>query len=373
MGSHVAAILSASPEVQKVYCLVRAGSPFEAYDRLIQTLRTRQVYSCFAGFPQSKLIAVPAALSEPDLGLDFQTYNGLITEVTDVVHCAWSVNFNLHLKSFEKDSIAGLKNLLDLCLNVQRPTPASFNFCSSVSAVVNTERSQIPESLPENLSHAQNMGYAQSKLVGEHICANAARQTGLKTRVLRIGQVIGDTKYGIWNPTEAVPLMLQCATTIGALPTLDEYPLWLPVDTVAETVVELSLAGSDPHARSDGDGDGEAYDDVFNIVSPCPFHWTRDLLPYLRGAGLEFEELDQRNWIRRLRESNPDPVENPPTKLVEFFAGKYDTNEPRRSLIWETDRARRVSKALGNSGPLDQEMVRRMVSFWKEECWGRRG
>lgn len=364
--------LSAMPDVRKVYCLVRTGSPIESYDRLTQSLRARRVYSTLDDSARSKLIAVPAVLSEPDLGLGSTAYNSLTTEVTDVIHCAWSVNFNLHLTSFEKDSIAGLKNLLDLCLKAQRPTPASFNFCSSVSAVVNTEDPQVPEALPKQLSYAQNMGYAQSKLVGEHICANAARQTGLKTRILRIGQVIGDRKHGIWNPAEAVPLMLQCAITIGALPRLNEYPLWLPVDTVAETVVEISLADSDTLTRPGDDGEGDAYDDVFNIISPCPFHWTRDLLPFLRSADLEFEELAPRDWIRRLRSSSPDPVANPPIKLVEFFAGKYDTDEPRRKLGWDTDKTRRVSSALRNSAPLDQEIVRRMVSFFREECWGPR-
>src|SRR5699024_8914255 len=113
--------------------------------------------------------------------------------------------------SFVKDNIAGLKHLINLCLRSQRPDPASFNFCSSISAAINSDDTEIPESLPGRLSYAQDMGYAQSKLVGEYICSNASRQTSLTTRVLRIGQVVGDTQHGIWNSTEAIPLMLQCA------------------------------------------------------------------------------------------------------------------------------------------------------------------
>ena len=41
-------------------------------------------------------------------------------------------------------------------------------------------------------------------------------------QVLRIGQLIGDTKVGEWNATEGVPMMIQTAVTLGALPMLDE-------------------------------------------------------------------------------------------------------------------------------------------------------
>lgn len=296
------------------------------------------------------------------LGLDSATYNTLSSEITDVIHCAWSVNFNLHLRSFEKDNIGGLQNLINLCLKAQRPTPASFNFCSSVSSVVNTEGKEIPEALPKKLSYAQNMGYAQSKLVAEHLCIQAARQTGICARVLRIGQVIGDQDHGIWNATEAIPLMLQSATTIGALPKLDESPLWLPVDVVAGTVVDLSLSDRSTSPAVDTDL-------VFNVVSHHPFHWTRDLLPHLRRVGLNFEELDQREWIRRLRTSNPDPVANPPFKLVDFFASKYDTEKPRRSLQYHTERARQLSSSLADSKPLDEALVGKMVDYFRKECW----
>jgi thioester reductase-like protein len=355
LGSHVAAKVSALEDVEKVYCLVRASSTIEAYDRLLKSLRARNVYATMSDTARSKLVALPSDLSQPTLGLDSSTYHPLTWELTDIIHCAWSVNFNMQLSSFEKDSIAGLKHLIDLCLKAQRPTPATFNFCSSASTVFNTEGTDIPEALPKKLTFAQHMGYAQSKLVGENICIHAAQQTGLRARVLRIGQVIGDQAHGIWNPTEAIPLMLQCAKTIGALPALDESPLWLPVDIVAGSVVDISLS-SEP-------------DQVFNIVSPHPFHWTRDLLPYLRAAGLEFEELEKRAWVSRLRQSNPDPAVNPPIKLVEFFASKYDTDQSRRVQNWHTEKAREVSRTLAESRPLNQELVSKIVEHFCKECW----
>ncbi|EIT73093.1 non-ribosomal peptide synthetase [Aspergillus oryzae 100-8] len=361
LGAHVVRKLSVRPEVQKIYCLVRAGSPIEGYSRVLQSMRSRRVFDGLTDVAKQKIVALPSDLSQATLGLGATTYSTLTSEITDVIHCAWSVNFNMHLSSFEKDSIGGLKNLLDLCLKAQRPAPASFNFCSSISSVVGTVEDDISEALPKKLSYAQNMGYAQSKLVSEHICMNAAQQAGICARVLRIGQVIGDQDHGVWNSTEAIPLMLQAATTIGALPKLNESPLWLPVDTVAGTVTDISLSST---AISKPDAEL-----VFNIVSHHPFHWTKDLLPYVREAGLEFEELEQRDWIHRLRTSNPDPVANPPIKLVDFFASKYDTDKPRRSFNWHTERAREVSNTLADARPLDRELVGKMIEYFRKECW----
>ena len=72
------------------------------------------------------------------------------------------------------------------------------------------------------------MGYARSKLVAERIVQAAAETTGMTAKVFRVGQIVGDTERGIWNTTEAIPLMIQSAKTIGALPALEEVsPLFL--------------------------------------------------------------------------------------------------------------------------------------------------
>lgn len=352
LGSHTVAKLALCEDVRHVFCLIRAGSPMEAFGRLAESLRERRLYDRLSDVARRKLIALPANLSDPRLGLDEHTYNLIASQITDLIHCAWSVNFNWQLASFEKDNIAGAKNLIDLCLRCQRPTPASFNFCSSISAVVNTSENEIPEALPKSLSYAQEMGYARSKLVTEHICLNAAAQTGLRARVLRIGQVVGDTQHGVWNTTEAIPLMLQSALTIGSLPRLHETHRWLPVDTVAQSIIEQSFSSFDSG--------------VLNIVNQHSFHWSHDLIPFLRHAGLDFVELETGEWLEKLRAYNPDPVVNPPFKLLEFWLTKYQSDGGlRKSFAWHTEKARCYSKALQNTKGLSQDDVNRMVIYFK--------
>jgi gluconate kinase len=149
--------------------------------------------------------------------------------------------------------------------------------------------------------------------------------------------------------------MMQAALTVGALPTLDESPLWLPTDIVASAVSEISL--------------GSAGTGVMNVVNHQSFHWTRDLLPALHQAGLEFKELSQKEWFNALRKSNPDPVANPPIKLVEFFASKYNNDLRRASLTYDTSHVRSISPSLSAAPVLDQPLVDKFISHFLATSW----
>lgn len=358
LGAHIAAQLVQSSNVRKVYCLVRAKSTNAARRRVAQSLHTRKVSLGLNPAAERKIVALPADLTNSDnLGLDEETFSTIKKSVTSVIHCAWSVNFNWALESFENSCVAATRNLLDLCLSAEAPRPASFSFCSSVSTVARTPGNWVREELPESLSHAQGMGYAQSKLVTENIVNRAAHQTGMTARVLRAGQIVADKAFGIWNTAEAIPMILQTAKTIKALPQLDDVLSWTPVDVMAASIIELSLSSTA----------GE----VLNVTNPTLNHWSKDLLPLLREAGLDFEELPKQQWLQRLRESNQDPEFNPPIKLLEFFASKYDNTNPTRTLLYDTKKAQSTSPSLANARGLDADFTAQFIKYFDTQCWGK--
>lgn len=356
LGAHVVWRLARDPSLERVYCLVRAADRPRALQRVKESLIQRRIYHTLPLPSRKKLVAIPFDQGESLLGLDRATYKEIASDLRSVIHCAWSVNFNMQLSSFESSCIAGVHNLMDLCRAYEPRSPATFNFCSSVSTVVRAPMQHIPESLPQ-LSWAQAMGYAQSKSVAENLCMGAAERLGITARVLRVGQIVADTQHGVWNATEAIPLMLQSALTIGALPLLPEKPAWLPVDTVAQAVMDISLS--------------DAPSLVANVANHKTFDWTAELLPALRDAGLEFEEVEPKEWVRRLRQSNPDPNLNPPVKLVDFFAFKYDRqlSEFSPSKTFVTDNARNLSQALANAKGLDKSVVAHFVQYFQETAW----
>lgn len=358
--------LLAKQTVRRVFCLVRASTADAALDRVISTLTARQLPISNI----SKIRALPSDLSRVYLGLPSDVVSELQSTLTKVIHSAWSVNFNIGVRSFEEQHIAGVRHLIDLCLSSNRQTPAEFYFCSSISAAASTPLpATVAETHVVELAHSHAMGYARSKLVAERIVQAAAEQTGMIAKVLRVGQIVGDTEYGRWNPTEGIPLMIRSATTLGALPALDETPSWTPVDIVAQAILELSaLHPPEKDIAATAKQYSEDPQVVYHVLNSSVFHWTTDLLPALREAGLEFEIVEQREWIKRLREGEQDPTKNPTVKLVEFYASKYDNDRSRKGLVYNTEFTEQVSLALrGGVDLISSGIVKKFVNSWQRD------
>ncbi|KAI1290578.1 hypothetical protein F5Y03DRAFT_378175 [Xylaria venustula] len=359
LGAHLLAKLVSRANVSSVWTMVRAPTDTAASDRVSSSLKARGIQ--LSPTERNKVVPLACDLSRPDFGLIPSRLAALTRVLTLVIHSAWAVNFNIPVQSFEGQHIAAVHNLIQLCLRVQTPEPARFYFCSSVSAAGGTPRpGTVAEGPVIDPAHAQNTGYARSKYVAEHITRNAMRKTGAPAEVLRIGQLIGDTVVGEWNATEGVPMMIQTAVTLGALPTLDEEMSWLPVDCAAASIVEL--AGVTESGKSiDRTLDSDV---VYQILNPQRFHWTRDMLPSLTKAGLEFEALPTDQWMERLRNSDRDPSKNPPIKLLEWFESKYGhgkSGTQSGGLVYLTDETRKNSETLRNVPDVTEVGFVRMV------------
>ncbi|KAL2794351.1 hypothetical protein BJX66DRAFT_351276 [Aspergillus keveii] len=366
LGAHILSSLMQKESVRKVYCLVRASDPSNALDRVLSNLVSRSLPMINV----SKIVALPSQLGSEDLGLPPSVISELRTSLTKVIHSAWAVNFTLGVKSFEAQHIKAVQNLINLCLSSERTSPAQFYFCSSISVAAGTPLpATIAEAPIPELAHAQNMGYARSKLVAERIVQAAAEKTGMVAKVLRVGQIVGDTVHGKWNTTEAIPLMLQTAHTLKALPALDETPSWLPVDIVADAV--LDLAGLNENCASSVTLKGFSYDPqtVYHVQNARTFRWTEDLLPALKSAGLDFEVLPKREWVQRLRDGDQDPKKNPAVKLLDFFAEKYDNdNMGRAGLVLEMRKSEAASRALnGGVELIESGLIKKFVDAWRSE------
>ncbi|KAK0934485.1 hypothetical protein LTR29_013955 [Friedmanniomyces endolithicus] len=393
LGAFILADLVRRPDVHEICVLVRAPDAPTAIWRTLTSLVSRKIL--LTAEDKIKLRPVPCDLSQPDLGLGPYSLEYMLNSVTCVIHSAWAVNFNLGVRSFEDQHIRGTHNLINFCLRSRLPKPANFFFCSSVSTASGTPKpATIPERTVSDLRHAMKTGYGRSKLVAEHITVAAAKRTGMHARVLRIGQLSGDTKAGIWNDTEAIPLMIRSALAVGALPALDEKPSWLPVDVCAEVVVALALlkvssdtATRNTHeAKTDGGPNGgvvpadvqdiintatsasmmdeDDADLVYHILNPQTFSFRNDLLPTLRKLSAQqqigypsFDVVSPAEWLDTLEKSDPNPTTNPSIKLLDFWKGKY--GGPRTATVPDdaasTDRlADEVRDKLGVSTSTDE-------------------
>ena len=359
LGAFIVADLLKRSNVSEVWALVRAPGQVAAGSRLSKALADRNIV--LGDHEAAKLHAVPSDLSQQNIGLEDFVLEHLLSSLTSVIHSAWAVNFNLGVRSFEQQHIGGTYNLINLCLRSRLPVPARFFFCSSVSAGSNTPKpASIAEATIEDLS--QTMGYGRSKLVTEHITRNAMRDAGLHSRVLRIGQLGGDTVTAHWNETEAVALMFRSALTTGALPALDERPSWLPVDQCAQAIIDIALDVSNASSEVDL---------VYHLVNPETFSWKNDLLPALKkqSALPDFEIVSPVDWLHRLETSEQDPEKNPSIKLIDFWKSKYGGDTSQQSedggLVFETKRTVQDSPSLALvKDPVSVGLVQRYIETW---------
>lgn len=366
IGAHVLYELLNDDSISTVYCLTRRESPLEA---ILRTLTDKDLL--ISPEQRMKIVAFDSRIDQPDFGLslDESTINHMLGSVSLIIHTAWPVNFNLPLTEFEPH-IQGLYNLIQFSLSVQRREPAVMMFCSSVSTALGSRAAEIPEE-PVDLDCAF-MGYGQSKLVGERIVSNA-RRSGARAYSLRIGQVSGHSKKGLWNDSEALPLMIRSALTLGALPELSQPCSWLPVDKLASSILELARTCATPSEFGESHVSSSALeyvdDSIFNLCNSRQFTWS-SLLHTLKDSGFRFDVVPFEEWLLRLcrSETKGEELVNPAVKLIHH----YETMHGKNSFIQNslkrfiTDKAERSSVTLRNGRlrMIDDGILRCYAQDW---------
>ncbi|KAI0115955.1 acetyl-CoA synthetase-like protein [Nemania sp. FL0031] len=359
LGAHILSQLLDDPRVAQVCCLVRGS---DAPKRVSTSLEERglPLPENDAARAQKLVVLSTDNFGAPNLGLRPEEYAKLQNSATLIIHAAWPVNFNISLVSF-RPQIAGLRNFLNLAS--ETPSPARVVFISSISTAFNmASPASVPEGPLKSLEYAAGTGYARSKLICERICEAAGASGAAAVGVLRVGQISADSMNGIWNEKEHVPLLVRSATEVQALPRLHGYEgrcEWMPVDTVAATVLQLA----------DGLAPGCSF---YNIVPPHAFSWNDRFLPALREAGLEFEEVDVAEWLKRLRaradELGPAAEERlPAIKLADYYEATYSESAGGygANLKFENGQACADSVALRTCPELSEVgIVRKMLQHW---------
>ncbi|MCJ1381650.1 hypothetical protein MMC17_004761 [Xylographa soralifera] len=381
LGAHILTQLLSQPSSSKIYCLIRGTNVLV---RLKKSLQDKHL-----PLPSShRLHVLCSDLSDSHLGLSLGDYKALISSTTHIIHCAWPVNFQLGLPSFVH-SLQGLRNLIQLSLASGLPTPARLIFCSSISAALGSPiSSRIPEAPIESLEQVSQTGYAASKLVGERIVQAAVENYDARATILRIGQVVGDTEAGVWNDTEAFPLIIRSTVTMGIIPEIEMTCQWLPVDTLAESVLEIAGLGSEATNGAVSMANEKGGQLVYNLLSPHKFSWTRDLCPALHETGLPaFDSVPFETWLAQLRglsmttssfvgsrtSDAADPNRNPAIKLVDFLAWNFTGTSAESEIVFETDEAEKVSSALRNAPKvIESGLLGKMVEVWLEKWMGKR-
>ena len=199
---------------------------------------------------------------------------------------------------------------------------------------------------------------------------------------------------------------------MGMLPRLQMGCIWLPVDVVAESIIQIagldsthggyhltneilrSTVSDEDNAISVKDASAQRQGQlVYNLVSPGSFSWTFDLLPALSAAGLSFRPVSTETWLHQLRrfssmqpesgtdkpmitEAAADPEQNPAIKLVDFFEETFLTDEAKgdggSSVVFETGEAQKMASTLREApGVVESGLMKKMLEAWMQKWKGK--
>lgn len=140
---------------------------------------------------------------------------------------------------------------------------------------------------------------------------------------------------------------------------------WLPVDYAARIILDVCRPDRAASRTTDPDL-------VYHVLNPKRFHWTKDMLPALTAAGLEFESLPTEQWMERLRNSDRDPKKNPPIKLFDWFESKYGgaaSTKPKGPLVYITEETGKDSESLTQIPDVTESAYMSMVIDRLKKRW----
>ncbi|KAL2848127.1 hypothetical protein BJY01DRAFT_246453 [Aspergillus pseudoustus] len=384
IGSYILSVLLKRADIAHIYCFNRSADS----ENLQKNRNAQQDPTLPLTFPVSKVTFRTIDLTDPTFGPEDVVYTALRTKTTHVIHNAWKVDFNLPLQAFETQ-LDGVVNLVRLCAHAPR-TPsitfissvsAAMNFCSTTVSLSNhssTQSTAIPERILTDLESPAPAGYAESKYIAERLLARASEVPAL---------ILGSRGLG------AIPDTLSSNKLEGdsECEGVNERTIdWVPIDGIAEVIVEVGLDYHDPEPASGSDSGGSVNVSVFHPLNPHRSTWA-SLLPsiisalesYSRGPEEKrvIEVVSPVGWLSSLRdaatrsfsgagdreEGLPKGV-NPALRLLDFFFERFGGSKPGpESLKWETGNAERASQALRETEEINAELIRRWVRQWLEE------
>lgn len=366
LGAHILSQLLKDPSIHKVICLVRASDSHEAHHRVIENLKWRHLMVSVEDC-RSRIQCLASQFQEESLGLSESEFMDLKRTITSTIHTAWPVNFSLPLSAF-KASLQGLQGLLKLSQSC--PRCKQFLFCSSTASIISTSTSTpIPELISTNPNDSDKLGYSRSKWVAEAICNSFAKeQPQIDVKVVRIGQLTGDSKYGIWNMSEAYPLLLSTVKQLGSLPLISDPLDWLPLDTAALAIVQILNSKSSKIAQQEP-GQNTSHDaEVYHVLNPHGKGTPDfgDLLQWFKDMMAEhFEIVDPDIWLDRLEALE----EHDAKALLGLWRKAYGSQDKSRKIpvCFQVDHAKEVSTAMENVRPVDRILVERIWNWLQEQ------
>ncbi|EKM50943.1 uncharacterized protein PHACADRAFT_262848 [Phanerochaete carnosa HHB-10118-sp] len=353
IGSHILASLLHDSRTLRVYVLLRSSN--NGLERLRSTLSER-------GLPvtpqdEARLTVLVGDTTKENWGLDHSTYEQILSSVTHIVHNAWTVDFNLPLRSFHSH-IAGVRALVDMCARSRRTIKIIFTSSISVASKWEGSKGAVPESVIDDPEIAIVSGYSASKYVAEQVLC-AAVANGVQATTVRMGQACGSTATGSWDTTEWFPIMVKSSVALESLPDMPGNVDWVPLDVIGQVYTDWVFS-KDPLPP------------LVNFVHPKRTPWTVILQGLEEGLAGHIPLVPLSKWVEQVEALSTSATAQdmdriPAIKLVTFFrdmASQRDDGSGE-GMLYATSLLGSSSSTIRALAPLTQAHAAMWMKHWK--------
>ena len=274
-GIHLLSALQRKAPLAISHCLIRANDEAQALTRLKAAADKYQV-----AVDLSKIAVLPGDLKLPSMGLEAAQIAVLEQTIDSIYHCGAWVN-HLHTYAMLRDANVGsTKALISLCREGKKK---SLFYVSTLSAASH-EEGVIKEQGVAPVCPADS-GYVQSKWVSERLLEKHFLR-GLHGKIYRMGNITGDTRFGISNVAENhyLNLVKGCIQS-GYAPAWDMLYDLSPVDMLADMLVSDSLRA-------------ESEQTFLNLAYITSVKWL-DFIAFLKAKGHAMTIETPESWIKK--------------------------------------------------------------------------
>ncbi|KUI69010.1 putative polyketide synthase 29 [Cytospora mali] len=393
LGAHVLSCLCRDQSVSRVFCLLRpkkvgsdsqsenperpigssnseaptgkagANSAYERQNRALSDAGIQLSKDCW---DKIRLLEGTRDVAATDLGLCAHQLSQIArSAVTHVIHMAWPMDFNRTLQSFTPH-IRAVQSLVRLArsahsLHPPHTPPVRLLFTSSIAVLRNHDPNDaqgLGVAVPETAASVDplltaEMGYAEAKWVCEQMLLRAGRQAmaEIETMTVRVGQLSGPERDGVWKTEEHIPALLRASQTISMFPRLKGNMSWLPVDRAAKSLVEV-LFQPGPVTPEEA---------VFHLENPIR-QSSQDFVSIARsemGMSDTSTVVGFDEWVDQVTKAGCAP------SLVPFFRHHFQALASG-SVILGTTRARRSSRTLRGISAISKDLMAKYIGRWKK-------
>ena len=283
----------------QVYCLVRADGAGAAKARVRANLEHYDLWQESFG---ARVVGLAGDLSEPHLGLNQVTWQGLAERLDGILHNGAQLGYVASYDQLKGANVNGTCEVLRLAAT--RRIPLQYISSTAVYEAARYRDVVIDETDDVDAWEGIHLGYSQAKWVSERLVL-AAGAAGLPIAVYRPPLISGHSQTGAWHEGDFLHRMMRGCLAMGLTPELPMELDFVPVDYVAAAVGALAWRP-------------EPLGFHVHLHHPEPMDWPQ-LLAHFSAHGAPWRVVPLEQWLAVLAEQPSNPL----YPLQPFFAQRW--------------------------------------------------